>query len=363
VDQSEDCETQELSIRVADESFSDHDAAGESTPFPARYVTDFAPRLSGSPAMCTIRGMVESIAVTDAAVLLRGESGVGKDLVARAIHAASRRSDGPFIKVNCAAIPHGLLESELFGHEKGAFTGAHRRRPGHFEYANKGTIYLDEIGELPLSLQAKVLHVLQDLTFSRVGGHEMLEVDVRIVAATNRDLELAIARREFREDLYYRLNVVEIAIPPLRERKEEILPLASRFLEAFNRQYGRTKVMTREIERKLLDYRWPGNVRELENMMRRMVVLSDTIHVFDALAGDQRGARSVAAPGKPFAIDTLREIARNGAREAERKALAEVLERVNWNRAEAARVLKVNYKTLLNKISECGLKPPEATPR
>jgi two-component system response regulator AtoC len=330
----------------------------DETSFPPRYLAEFAPRLDGSPAMSAIRHMVESIAVTDAAVQLRGESGVGKDLVARAIHAASRRSDGPFIKVNCAAIPHGLLESELFGHEKGAFTGAHRRRPGHFEYANKGTIYLDEIGELPLTLQAKVLHVLQDLTFSRVGGHEMIEVDVRIIAATNRDLELAIARREFREDLYYRLNVVEIAIPPLRERREEILPLARRFLEMFNRQYGRNKQMTAEIERRLLEHRWPGNVRELENMMRRLAVLSETTQIFDGLGGGPRAARPVAAPPKPFAVEALRDIARNGAREAERKALAEVLERVSWNRAEAARVLKVSYKTLLNKISECGLKPP-----
>src|SRR5205823_5166119 len=258
-----------------DESIPDNGAAAEPTPFPARYLTDFAPRLSGSPAMCTIRGMVESIAVTDAAVLLRGESGVGKDLVSRAIHAAARRSEGPFIKVSCAAIPHGLLESELFGHEKGAFTGAHRRRPGHFEYANKGTIYLDEIGELPLSLQAKVLHVLQDLTFSRVGGHGMIEVDVRVIAATNRDLEQAITQREFREDLFYRLNVVEITIPPLRQRSEEILPLARRFLEMFNKQYGRSREMTPEIERALLGHHWPGNVRELENMLRRMVVLSD----------------------------------------------------------------------------------------
>src|SRR5437773_1172613 len=168
-----------------------------------RYLAEYATLLDGSPAMRSI---------------LRGESGVGKDLVARAIHAASRRCSCPFIKVNCAAIPAGLLESELFGHEKGAFTGAHRRKPGQFEYAHKGTIYLDEIAELPLALQAKLLHVLQDLRFARVGGHGMIDVDTRIVAATNRDLEQALARGEFREDLYYRLNVVEIRIPPRRRR-------------------------------------------------------------------------------------------------------------------------------------------------
>src|SRR5437899_4010216 len=191
------------------------------------------PLLDGSPQMRAIRTVIENIADTDATVLIRGESGVGKDLVARAIHAASARHGGPFVKVNCAAIPPGLLESELFGHEKGAFTGAHRRKPGQFEYANKGTIYLDEIAELPLALQAKLLHVLQDFRFSRVGGHGLIDVDARVIAATNRDLEHAMARGEFREDLYYRLNVVEIRIPPLRERREEIPRLAAWFLARF----------------------------------------------------------------------------------------------------------------------------------
>ncbi len=183
---------------------------------------DYAALLDGSPQMRAIRTIVENIADTDATVLIRGESGVGKDLVARAIHAASARRGGPFIKVNCAAIPGELLESELFGHERGAFTGAHRRKPGQFEYADNGAIFLDEIAELPLTLQAKLLHVLQDFRFSRVGGYGVIEVDARVIAATNRDLERAIDRGEFREDLYYRLNVVEIHVPPLRERREEI---------------------------------------------------------------------------------------------------------------------------------------------
>ncbi|MGH7301999.1 MAG: sigma 54-interacting transcriptional regulator, partial [Candidatus Rokuibacteriota bacterium] len=172
--------------------------------------------------MRAIRSIIESIADTDTTVLIRGESGVGKDLIARAVHAASTRREGPFVKVNCAAIPQGLLESELFGHEKGAFTGAHRRKPGQFEYANKGTLYLDEIAELPLALQAKLLHVLQDFRFSRVGGHGTIAVEAQVIAATNRDLEEAMRRGEFREDLYYRLNVVEIRVPPLRERRDEI---------------------------------------------------------------------------------------------------------------------------------------------
>src|SRR6266404_8309069 len=179
--------------------------------------TSYSPFLDGSPQMRAIGTVIENIADTDATVLIRGESGVGKDLVAKAIHAASSRRRGPFVKVNCAAIPQGLLESEFFGHEKGAVTGAHRRKPGQFEYANTGSFYLDEVAELPLSLQAKLLHVLQDFRFSRVGGHGAIDVDTRIIAATNRDLEQAIARGEFREDLYYRLNVVEVRIPPLRE--------------------------------------------------------------------------------------------------------------------------------------------------
>jgi transcriptional regulator with PAS, ATPase and Fis domain len=309
--------------------------------------------------MRAIRTVVESIADTDATVLIRGESGVGKDLVARAVHAASARRRGPFIKVNCAAIPHGLLESELFGHEKGAFTGAHRRKLGQFECANKGTIYLDEIAELPLALQAKLLHVLQDFRFSRVGGHELLEVDMRVIAATNRNLEEAMACREFREDLYYRLNVVEIRVPPLRERREEIPELAARFLARFNAQYGRQKELMPETLARLTEYTWSGNVRELENVMRRLVVLADDEQAIEALvARGRNGHNGHAAPRFTVAEGGLREIGRRGARQAECEALREVLERASWNRAEAARILKVSYKTLLTKISECGLTPP-----
>jgi len=326
--------------------------------FGERYLEEYVPLLDGSAAMQAIRTMVENIADTDTTVLLRGESGTGKDLAAHAIHAASKRCDGPFIKINCAAIPAELLESELFGHEKGAFTGAYRQKPGQFEYANKGTIYLDEIGELPLALQAKLLHVLQDLRFARVGGHAMIDVDVRVIAATNRDLELAMARHEFREDLYYRLNVVEIRIPPLRERKTEIPILAERFLAKFNQQYERNKRLSAETMSALVEHSWGGNVRELENVIRRMVVLTDGEQAFASLVA--RGRKippNVTRPG-PVSTDSLREIARRGAQEAERKALVEVLERVQWNRAEAARVLKVSYKTLRNKIEECALRPP-----
>src|SRR5947199_4104480 len=323
-----------------------------------RYLAEYSALLDGSAAMRTVRVMVENIADTDATVVLRGESGVGKDLVARAIHAASRRRTGPFIKVNCAAIPSDLLESELFGHEKGAFTGAHRRKLGQFEYANKGTIYLDEIADLPLALQAKLLHVLQDLRFARVGGHGVIDVDIRVVAATNRDLEHALTRGDFREDLYYRLNVVEIRIPPLRERKEEILILAARFLAQFNQQYGRKKQSPPATTARLVEYSWGGNVREMENMIRRMVVLQDGEQAFEHLVVRCRQMEPSAPRSTSLSTEGLRDIARRGSQEAERKALAEVLERVQWNRAEAARLLKVSYKTLLNKIAERRLKPP-----
>ena len=304
--------------------------------------------------MRAIRTVIKNIADTDATVLIRGESGVGKDLVARAIHAASGRCAGPFMKVNCAAIPAELLESELFGHEKGAFTGAHRRKPGQFEFANKGTIYLDEIAEMPLALQAKLLQVLQDFTFWRVGGGP-IHVDARVIAATNRDLEDAMSRGEFREDLYYRLSVMEIRVPPLRERREEIPGLATWFLDKFNAQYGRQKELFPETMARLMDYSWPGNVRELENVIRRLVVLTEVEQAIEVLGREGNGH---GAAQRPMVTKSLREITRVAARAAERKAIAEVLEHVHWNRAEASRILMVSYKTLLHKIGECGLVPP-----
>jgi transcriptional regulator with GAF, ATPase, and Fis domain len=308
----------------------------------------------GSTQMRAIGTIIENVADTDATVLIRGESGVGKDLVARAIHAGSSRRHGPFVKVNCAAIPSGLVESEFFGHERGAFTGAHRRKSGQFEYANKGTIYLDEIGELPLALQAKLLHVLQDFRFSRVGGNGWIDVDARVIAATNRNLEAAMARGEFREDLYYRVNVVEIRVPPLRERREEIPALASWFLQKFNAEYGRDKQLSPETMTHLQQHSWSGNVRELENIVRRLVVLTNIEGEIEALVARGRNGHSLV----PLPAEGLREIGRRAAREAERMALEDVLHRLNWNRAAASRMLKVSYKTLLHKIVDCGLTPP-----
>jgi two-component system, NtrC family, response regulator AtoC len=345
------------------------------------YLAEHLPLLSLSARMRGLGHLIQEVARTDATVLVRGESGVGKNLVARAIHATSPRRDKPFVLVNCAALPAELLESELFGHEKGAFTGAHRRKLGQFEFANGGTICLDEIGELPRSLQAKLLHVLQDLQFSRVGGRELLRADVRIVTTTNRDLEAAMREGEFREDLYYRLYVVEIHVPPLRERREAIPSLAQHFLSRSNRQYQRNVTLPSDLVALMEEYHWPGNVRELENCVRRLVVLGNPERVREELASRMEAARQrglldapasqesvplrptpVAAAPAGESLD-LKAIARRAAREAERKALLEVLERVRWNRAAAARILKVSYKTLLSKLTECGITPGQPRPQ
>jgi two-component system response regulator AtoC len=353
-------------------------ATGERQPLQAS-VAEYLPLLSLSSPTLGLGHLIQEVARTDATVLIRGESGVGKNLVARAIHALSSRRDQPFVLVNCAALPAELLESELFGHEKGAFTGAHRRKLGQFEFANRGTICLDEIGELPRGLQPKLLHVLQDLQFSRVGGRELIHADVRIIATTNRNLEAAIRDGEFREDLYYRLYVVELHVPPLRERREMITGLAQHFLDQSNRQYHRRETLPSDLVALMEAYSWPGNVRELENFVRRLVVLGNHGRAREELANRVEAARrrgledapasqeSIPLPSVPVALGTagldLKQIARRAAREAERKALLEVLEGVRWNRAAAARILKVSYKTLLSKLTECGIVPgrPKAT--
>ncbi|HZF05653.1 MAG TPA: sigma 54-interacting transcriptional regulator [Patescibacteria group bacterium] len=319
--------------------------------------------LCTSSKMQPIRDLISKVASTNTTVLLRGESGTGKEVLARALHKASPRSGKQFLKVNCAALPGELLESELFGHEKGAFTGAYRQKPGKFEAAHQGTLLLDEIGEMPLRLQAKLLHVLQDGEFSRVGGEKIIDTDVRLIAATNRDLEASMRAHQFREDLYYRLNVIEVRIPPLRERREEIPGLVDFFLKKFNVQYGRAVDIPPDTMRVFVDYHWPGNIRELENGVKRVVVLGTSRPVHTEILGNiSRGPR-VSAPGasaitaivSPDAPISLKEIARQAAREAERVAIKEVLDRVHWNRAKAARLLQISYKALLYKIVQCGL--------
>ena len=222
--------------------------------------------------MRSVLKIIASVAGTNATVLLLGESGVGKEVVAHALHDVPPRASHPFLKVNCAALPGDLLESELFGHDKGAFTGAYREKPGKFELARHGTIMLDEIGEIPLDLQAKLLQVLQDGALARVGGNTMFHSDARVVAATNRNLQAAIRARQFREDLFYRLNVISIRVPPLRERREEIPVLADHFLRRFNAAYGRAIAVSPAMMRTFTDHSWPGNIRELENAIKRMVV-------------------------------------------------------------------------------------------
>jgi len=326
--------------------------------------------LCTSSKMQPIRDLISKVAGTNTTVLLRGESGTGKEVLARALHKASPRAGKQFLKVNCAALPGELLESELFGHEKGAFTGAYRQKPGKFEAAHQGTLLLDEIGEMPLRLQAKLLHVLQDGEFSRVGGEKIIDTDVRLIAATNRDLEASMRAHQFREDLYYRLNVIEIRIPPLRERREEVPGLVDFFLKKFNAQYGRAVDIPADTMRVFVDYHWPGNIRELENAVKRVVVLGTARPVHTEIVGNiSRGPR-VTTPGAPIAAAvvspdapiSLKEIARQAAREAERVAIKEVLDRVHWNRAKAARLLQISYKALLYKIVQCGLVVQETEP-
>jgi len=321
-----------------------------------------------SERMRAVEDIVRRAADTNATILLQGESGTGKEMVARAIHYISDRRDKPFLKVNCASLPGDLLESELFGHEKGAFTGAHRRKPGKFELAHRGTFLLDEIGEMPLGLQAKLLHVLQDGQFFRVGGSEVITSDARLIAATNKNLASVMATGLFREDLYYRLNVVAISIPPLRERREEIPVLVEYFMGRFCRQYNRDALKISGATMRLLqDYSWPGNVRELENMIKRAVVLQTEALVQQEIAlrsekpwtpkpePGSLPAPTGPSPAAPEAEMGLKDIARRAAMAAEKAVIKEVLEKVRWNRAEAARLLKISYKAMLYKIRQVGL--------
>ena len=326
-------------------------------------------RFANSPAMRVIRATIDRVASTDITVLVWGESGVGKEIIPKLLHSRSPRRDGPLVKVNCAALPLELLESELFGYERGAFTGAHRQKIGRFESANKGTIFLDEIGELPWPLQAKLLHILQDHEFSRLGSAHTIGVDVRVAAATNKDLAQLVQQRLFREDLYYRLNVVNIHVPALRYRREEIPFLVDHFLSKFGRQYGRAHAGVRsETLQHFLQYRWPGNVRELENTIKRIVVLGTEAWILEELRLDastepSAGGGQTVEEDPPTAGQSLTEIGRRAAADAERLALTRVLEEVHWNRMEAARRLKVNYKTILAKIEEYRIGQRRRQPR
>jgi two-component system, NtrC family, response regulator AtoC len=359
--------------------------------------------LGNSPQMAEVRALIDRVAETDVTVLIRGESGTGKELVARAIRASSPRKNNSFIKVNCAALPTELLESEMFGFERGAFTGALQAKPGKFEFANHGTIFLDEIGDMNPSLQAKLLHVLQDGQFSRLGGHTDVHVDVRIITATNRCLEDAVTEGLFREDLFFRLNVVCIYLPPLRERREEIPGFIRHFLAKYSAHYNRpgTKISQATFDA-FMEHDWPGNVRELENVIQRIVILGSESHASNPLM-TRRAERPVAqvvhrtapvasmpapvmpAPPPPasatssveaVAVDraveqeveaagdqpSLKLIGRAAARAAERELILRMLHRTRWNRKEAAEMLGISYKALLYKIKENRLDDPLTDP-
>ncbi len=321
-----------------------------------------------SPAMQGVRELLDRMAEADVTVLIQGESGVGKEVVARLVHRTSARVSGPFVKVNCAALPEDLLESELFGYERGAFTGAVGRKAGKFELAEGGTIFLDEIGETSPAIQAKLLQVLQDGSFTRLGGNRDVQVNVRVVSATNRPLERMVEEGGFRRDLFFRLNVMSLTIPPLRERREEIPALVDTFLRRYAARYRRPRPepsvrLLRAFER----YDFPGNMRELENMLKRIVVLGSEESILRELldrleqrGGYQSSLESLLDELEQTAGDVpLREVGARAALEAEREAIGRVLLRTNWNRKQAARVLNVSYKTLLQKIRECGLDPGE----
>ena len=365
------------------------------------------PRLGASPAMRRVSELVDRVADADVPVLITGESGVGQVVVAREIHARSARASNVFIKINCAALPGELLESELFGHERGSFTGAERTKQGQFELADGGTLFLDEIGEMPIALQAKLLQVLQDGEFYRVGGQKKLRVDARVVVATNVEIPKAIAAGRFREDLYYRLNVVQMAIPPLRERREDLPQLIQHFVDKYGTRYGRDrKGLPAELLARFATYDFPGNVRELENLVRRLMVLGDARYVLTELSGNAASAPAPMAPAitttttvappvlpslpptaqpqPPFAslqptqplivptmpappptsddIDDyridLKELGRKAAHAAEREAIAIMLRHTGGDKRESAERLGISYKAILYKIREFGLARP-----
>jgi len=349
---------------------------------------DFTMLFGTSPKMEDVKNTIEQVADTNATVLIRGESGTGKEVVARMVYAQSGRREKPFVKVNCAAIPHELLESELFGYEPGAFTGANRQKLGKFDQANYGTMFLDEISEMHPALQAKLLHVLQDGGFSRLGGKRDIAVDVRVLAATNKALERAVEEGHFREDLFYRLNVVTIHIPPLRERRPEIPLFLDLFLRKYSEYYGKQPPAFSEYAlSRMMEYNWPGNIRELENLVKRYVIVGNEAQIIRELSthkpivsslgasegplwGDKESgaptyagapanggavaATAVAAPPLNTKAEqespSLLEIGKRAAMLAERDAIQRVLAQTRWNRRQAAKILKVSYKALLNKL-------------
>jgi len=321
-----------------------------------------------SDAMQAVRDRLDKVAAANVPVLITGESGTGKDIIARMIHARSPWRTGPYVKVNCPAIPGTLLETELFGYEKGAFTGAYGTKPGRVEMAHRGTLFLDEISELDLALQSKLLQLLQDGQFCRIGAQEDKKVEVRVVCATNRQLDEEIANGAFRQDLFYRINVVNLALPPLRERRSDIEDLVNFFLNYYNRKYNcRAKPLSPELITTLEKYHWPGNIRELENIVKRYVILgTDEVITTDLVAREQDFFNPEINVEGPI---SLKKLTRQATRELERKVILKVLQAHHWNRKQSARALNISYRALLYKIRDAGLpsnrdrrKPEEKIP-
>lgn len=321
--------------------------------------------LGHSKRILEVKNIIMRVAEPDITVLIRGESGTGKELAAQAVYRCSKRKNKPFVKVLCAAIPEGLLESELFGHEKGAFTGAYRGNPGKFEFANGGTIFLDEIGDVPHSLQVKLLQVLQDGEFSKIGGKEV-KVDVRVVAATNKNLERSVVSGTFREDLFYRLNVVSITMPPLRERRDDLSVLTEFFLHKYCSLYNKVyRPLTKDTMDKFMAYGWPGNIRELENIIKRIIVLdSEQIELVSQIEvtdkkeiqqndNDLHEVSPLSATNNK--VCSLKEISQNAVRKAEEEAIKNALMVCKWNKRKAAELLCISYKTLFHKMRQYDL--------
>jgi two-component system response regulator AtoC len=326
-------------------------------------VTEDLSFLAASPQMVRIRQQILQIAPVDVPVFICGESGVGKEVVARMIHLRSSRRNQPFVKVNCAALPGELLESELFGFEQGAFTGAVRAKPGKFELANKGTIFLDEIAEMSTHLQAKLLHVLQDHQYSRLGGRHLIDTDVRVLAATNVEVQEAMKSGRFREDLYYRLNVLSINVPPLRERTSEIPLLFRHFLEKYSEKFGKAAPgPSKHLLDAAANYPWPGNLRELENFVKRYVILEDDEGSLRELI-EMSAARQRTSPRHEATMPReqgLKALVRGLKDEAEMEAIADALEKTRWCRKDAAKMLGISYKALLYKMRQFNLDTPRS---
>jgi two-component system response regulator AtoC len=315
-----------------------------------------------SEAMNSLRDRLAKVASANVPVLIHGESGTGKDIIARMVHSLSPWKSGPFVKVNCPAIPGTLLESELFGYERGAFTGAYGSKPGRVEMAHRGTLFLDEISELDMSLQSKLLQLLQDGQFCRIGAQADKKVEVRIVCATNRKLEEEIENGTFRQDLFYRINVVNLYMPPLRERRNDVEGLVNYFLDYYNRKYNcRAKAISPELMEVLQKYHWPGNIRELENLVKRYVILGSE----DVISSDlqPRDADLVTADINFDGPISLKKLTRQATRQLERKIILKVLHNHHWNRKQAARTLNISYRALLYKIRDAGLPPNRMRPQ